>query len=247
MNIKDLKYGIAVLAIGATTFYFTENYFADSGPTQRTIASEGVISNCLEAVKSFLGPKKIEPFAKVNLVLKENERKVNGKIVAYARGGFEIRGYGSHQLISYNEIATINGKELNEVEIYRLLLASEINKTKSEQIQVRLLNNLEFEDIKGQNFTTDGQSISFQDLQGVKYNIPLEEIYHFSSFDPNTAARKEVETFAGEFVSVRLTNGEIEDGVIELSMDRNFAELTSVHDRNEIVQIPLSEIELVFQ
>ncbi|POB12794.1 hypothetical protein [Halobacteriovorax sp. DA5] len=247
MNIKDLKYGVAVLAIGATTFYFTENYIADSRQAKRTIASEAVANNCLDAVGSFLGPKKIEPFAKVNLVLKENARKVNGKIVGYTRSGFEIRGYGSHQLVSYNEISTINGKELSSVEIYRLLLAAEIGKTNSDQIQVRVLNNIEFEDIKGHNFKTDGVTISFQDQQGVKYKIPLEEIYHFSAIDPVDVARKEVQTFEGEFVSVRLTNGDVEDGVIVLSADRKFAELTSVHDETEVVQIPLDEIELVIQ
>ncbi|MFG1500095.1 hypothetical protein ABMA70_07770 [Halobacteriovorax sp. XZX-3] len=247
MNIKDLKYGVAVLAIGASTFYFTENFIEQSRTIQRSIASEGLVKNCMSAISSFLGPKVIEPYAKVNLVLKDNERKVNGKIVAYARGGIEIRGYGSHQLISYDEISTINGKELNSVEIYRLLLAAEINKTSADHIIVRVLNNLEFDDIKGQNFKTDGETISFQNLQGVKYQIPLEEVYHFSSFDPSAAARKEVQTYEGEFVSVRLNNGEVEDGVIVLSEDRKFAELTSVHDATEVVQIPLEEIELVFQ
>lgn len=244
MQSRDIKISFTVLALGATVFYFSNSLHSTSA--SRSIASEGKLGNCLEALKSFVRVFNLEPYGRVKIVTTSN-RKVTGKIVAYARGGLEIRGSGSHQLISYSDIATINSEVLSEIEIYQKLLSIDIEKTSSDFVLVRTLEGGEFVDIKAKSYSTDGRQATFVDTEDRLHKLALEEIYHFAPHDELTAIRKDIQVFAGEFVSVKLKNGDIVDGIIALSIDRKYAELVDINNQSEVTQISLDDIELIFQ
>lgn len=217
----------------------------------RTPASSKLSLNCFNALKSLIFKNEIKIGGQVSLITNSG-KSLEGKITIFSRGGFQISDSKGSYLISFSDVESINGEALSEIEIYRALITDQIKKiADTDDVNIHFHNGYDFSNIKGRKLKATDETLNFINAEdGREMTFAYEKVYGIDVIDPLKKIKeiqRDIKLLNGEFVTVEMKDGTNLDGIVSLSTDAKSVEIVNIEDSKDIVTVPISDVESVYQ
>ncbi len=207
--------------------------------------------SCMEALFSIIKTDKTIAVGRSAKITFKNGEVFKGKVVSFSRGGMEVNKNGKNFLVSFNSITKVNNVDVSPDEVYVTLLKKKILGINENSIlTVKIFENNRSRVVNGafkldtkKNLLTLIKNNNEHEIINLE-SISQVEIMGLRLFQQ---IQRDAKILDGEFVSVKLKNGETFDGIITITADQKHIELTDVHIREDVRSIPIREIKDIYQ